>query len=69
MSTIDRNAMQALPRPRKLAERGQSTADLLLHAAALLSQHGAQSSECRTTADRLRRLVKQFAETSGGKHA
>ena len=61
MSTLDRHANAALPRARHLTEREETPVDLIQTAAALLEQHGPQSSECRATADRLRRLVRALA--------
>jgi len=61
VSSIDRHANRDLLPPRKLAEPAQSPVDLLLLAAGLLDRHGAASSECRSTADRLRQLVKRLA--------
>jgi hypothetical protein len=63
--SFDRHAMRdLLPRHRQLADVPQSPADLLLLAAALLEQHGPQSSECRATAARLRRLSRALADAA-----
>jgi hypothetical protein len=59
--SFDRHALRELAPKRRLVEREQTPADLLLLAAALLETHGPQSSECRATADKLRRLVRQLA--------
>jgi hypothetical protein len=68
MSNYDTHAGRDLhPVGRRLAEREQSPVDLLLLAAGLLEQHGHASSECRSTADKLRRLVRSLAAAHGGR--
>lgn len=62
MSTLDRHAARDLNPPRKLAEREQSPVDLLLLAAALLTDPSLpRSSERERVAERLRRLARALA--------
>mgnify|MGYP000648686631 CR=1 FL=1 len=62
--SFDRHAARDLNPPRKLAEREQTPIDVMLTAAALLETHGPQSSECRATAERLRRLSRALADAA-----